>query len=69
MADDWKYAVEDFDDPDEDSMDEGNSTDGQATDVFGERSAAEVEPGSPTLENTLFVLLGVGLALFVILGV
>lgn len=60
MADDWKYAVEDFED-DEDE---------QATDVFGEAGTkGEIEPGSPTLENTLFVALGAAIALFVILGV
>ena len=69
MADDWKYAVEDFENAEDDAA-EDDSTDGQATDVFGDASAREdIEPGSPTLENTLFVLLGVAIAMFVILGV
>jgi hypothetical protein len=64
-ADDWKYAVEDFED-----ADESDSADEQATDVFGESSArGDIEPGSPTLENAVFVLLGVAIALFVLLGV
>jgi len=76
-ADDWKYAVEDFDDSDEDggrALDaEGESetdrADGQATDVFGEAGATDIEPGSPSLENALFVCLGVAVALLVILGI
>ena len=41
----------------------------QATDVFGEAGATDIEPGSPSLENALFVCLGVAVALLVILGV
>ncbi|WP_049902512.1 DUF7312 domain-containing protein [Halococcus agarilyticus] len=76
-ADDWKYAVEDFEESDEDGggapETEGESgtdqVDGQATDVFGEAGATDIEPGSPSLENTLFVCLGVAVALLVILGI
>jgi hypothetical protein len=76
MADDWKYAVEDFEDDDEDgeapAASDGTSlesADGQATDVFGEAGTTDIEPGSPSLENTLFVCLGVAVALLVILGI
>ena len=72
MADDWKYAVDDFEDGD-DAADGGDGTGmesaDQATDVFGEAGATDIEPGSPSLENTLFVCLGVAVALVVILGV
>ena len=62
MADDWKYAVEDFEDDDD-------TGEGRATDVFGESGPSDLEPGSPSFENTLFVLVGVAIALFVLLGV
>lgn len=68
MADDWKYEVDDFDDEntgDEDSAD----SDGRATAVFGEATSRDIEPGSPTLENTLFVLVGIALTLLVVLGI
>lgn len=64
MADDWKYAVEDFEDDGDDSAD-----DGDATDVFGEGGPGEPEPGSPSFENAVFVLLGVAIALVVVLGI
>ena len=64
MADDWKYAVEDF----EDDGDEG-ADDAHATDVFGENEPGELEPGSPSFENVVFVLLGVAIALLVVLGI
>ncbi|HET7325584.1 MAG TPA: hypothetical protein VFJ06_14745 [Halococcus sp.] len=63
MADDWKYEVEDFEDADDED------SDGQATDVFGDRGSGGIEPESPTLENALFVILGVVIALLVIIGV
>jgi hypothetical protein len=63
MADDWKYAVEDFED-DDDSADGAD-----ATDVFGEGGSGELEPGSPSFENAVFVLLGVAIALVVVLGI
>ena len=76
MADDWKYAVEDFEDPDDggstpevEGESETDRADGRATDVFGEAGASDIEPGSPSLENALFVCLGVAVALFVILGI
>ena len=62
MADEWKYAVEDFED-------DGDESEARATDVFGERGPDDLEPGSPSFENTLFVLVGVALALLVLLGV
>lgn len=64
MADEWKYEIEDVED--EDTAD---ADDGQATDVFGERSSRDIEPGSPTFENTLFVLVGIALTLLVVLGI
>lgn len=74
MADDWKYAVEDFEDDesggDGPPMDaNGSDADGRATDVFGERSSGTIEPGSPSLENALFVVLGVAVALVVLAGI
>ncbi|WP_049998395.1 DUF7312 domain-containing protein [Halococcus sediminicola] len=63
MADEWKYAVEDFEDDGDDA------SEGRATDVFGEGGPGDLEPGSPSFENTLFVLVGVAIALFVLLGV
>jgi hypothetical protein len=62
MADDWKYAVEDFED-------DGDADDADATDVFGEGGPGEPEPGSPSFENAVFVLLGVAIALVVVLGI
>lgn len=74
MADDWKYAVAEFEDESdgEAATADGasDSTDGRATDVFGEaRSPETIEPGSPSFENALFVALGVALAVLVLLGV
>lgn len=71
MADDWKYAVEDFEDDDGESADGADSDEagGQATDVFGEATSGSIEPGSPNFENVLFVALGVAVALFVLVGV
>lgn len=69
MADDWKYAVEDFEEPD-DGSENGTTPDstGRATDVFGDASVREdLEPGSPSFENALFVALGVALALVIVL--
>jgi|GEM_PF-6275079 len=68
MADDWKYAVEDFDEPeDEDGARAAGSTE-QATDVFGDATPRdELEPGSPSFENALFVAAGVALALMIVL--
>ena len=75
-ADDWKYAVEDFEESDGNGggtpdAEDGSETDraDQATDVFGEAGATDIEPGSPSLENALFVCLGVAVALVVILGI
>ena len=65
MADEWKYAVEDF----EDSEERGDADDERATDVFGEGSSGELEPGSPSFENAVFVLLGVAIALVAVLGI
>lgn len=65
MADDdeWKYSVEDFEDPEE-------SDEGEATDVFGDAQARRgIEPESPSFENALFVVFGVALALLILLGV
>lgn len=64
MADEWKYEIEELED--EDTAD---TDDGQATDVLGEHSSRDIEPGSPTFENALFVLVGVALAVLVLLGV
>lgn len=71
MADDWKYAVEDFEDDDggADATNGDDAAGGRATDVFGEASSGTIEPGSPSFENTLFVLLGVAIAVLVLLGV
>lgn len=68
MADDWKYAVEDFEDDREEDAD-GTETGGRATDVFGEPTSGSIEPGSPSFENVLFVALGVAIALLVLVGV
>jgi hypothetical protein len=65
MADEWKYAVEDF----EDSEDPEDAGEERATDVFGEGGAGDLEPGSPSFENAVFVLLGVAIALVVVLGI
>jgi hypothetical protein len=62
MADDWKYAVEDFED-------DGDADDADATDVFGEGGPGEPEPGSPSFENAVFVLVGIAIALVVVLGI
>ncbi len=64
MTDDWKYAVEDFEDDGDEGADEG-----RATDVFGEGGRGDLEPGSPSLENAVFVLVGVAIALVVVLGI
>jgi hypothetical protein len=60
MADDWKYAVEDLED---------DGDDADATDVFGEGEPDEPEPGSPSFENAVFVLLGIAIALVIVLGI
>lgn len=49
-SDDWKYAIDEVGD--------------DATDR--EEDLRRIEPGSPSGENTLFVLVGVALALLVI---
>lgn len=67
MADDWKYELEDLEDDDDTATEDSDS--GQATAIFGENTSRDIEPGSPTFENALFVLVGVALTLLVILGV
>lgn len=70
MGDEWKYEIEDLEDADDgdDTAAVGDSN-GRATDVFGEATSRDIEPGSPTFENALFVLMGVVLTLLVIFGV
>ena len=72
----WRFAVEDVGsaETDEDASEEGQNEDrSDAEDLPGvPESQAErppLEPGSPSLENTLFVLLGVFLTLFMIVRV
>lgn len=69
--DDWRFAVEDIGDTDAGSEDESDAADGSAgAGVFGEPDERPpLEPGSPSLENALFVLLGVFVTLFVIVRV
>lgn len=69
MADDWKYDIEEFEDDDSDTATAEDSDDGRATAIFGENTSRDIEPGSPTFENTLFVLVGIALTLLVILGI
>lgn len=73
MADedeDWRFAVDDVGDPEEASE---NESDGEGSAEPGETGTVDrrppLEPGSPSLENTLFVLLGVFVTLFVIVRV
>ncbi len=73
MADDeWRFAVEDVGDDQEspENGSDGERTDldaGDASEAPGERDERPpLEPGSPSLENALFVLLGVFVTLFVI---
>jgi hypothetical protein len=69
--DDWRFAVEDVGDADEDDGDAVDESD--AEDLPGGPEGPEehppLEPGSPSLENALFVLLGVFLTLFMIVRV
>ena len=70
MADDWKYAVEEFDDSEDEIGEPADDSTGQATDVFGDASVRdELEPGSPSLENAVFVAIGVALTLVLVLGI
>lgn len=70
MADDWKYSVEDFEDPDEGDDGAADDPTDRATDVFGDPSVREdLEPGSPSFENALFVVVGVALALLIVLPI
>ncbi|PSP74289.1 hypothetical protein BRC86_06670 [Halobacteriales archaeon QS_3_64_16] len=79
MAEDeeeWRFAVEDVGSAEtaEDPAEEGQNEDrSDAEDLPGVPEGPEkrppLEPGSPSLENTLFVLLGVFLTLFMIVRV
>jgi hypothetical protein len=72
----WRFAVEDVgsaeseEAPAEEGQGEGHS---EAEDLPGVPESPErrppLEPGSPSLENALFVLLGVVLTLFMVVRV
>jgi hypothetical protein len=71
----WKFELEDL--PDEDAPDEGTADGEAAGDEEGNVAGSMVvdqplEPGSPSMENTVFVLLGAlctVLLFLVVLGV
>lgn len=69
--DNWRFAVEDVGNADEGS-ESGSNAQGASANP-GEPDAADerppLEPGSPTLENALFVLLGVFVTLLVVVRV
>jgi hypothetical protein len=55
----WQFTLEDIEEREAEAE--------AAADAESERSNAEpIEPGDPSLENTVFVLLGVAFTLFVI---
>ncbi len=56
---DWKYDVDDV----------GEDADDTSLDAFAEVEDEPLEPGSPSAENVLFVLLGALTVLFVFLHV
>jgi hypothetical protein len=64
--DEWRFSLEDLEDDDgtENGTPEGED-DEVGDNVFGTLQSAteELEPGSPSLENTAFVVLGIVLAL------
>ncbi|MFO7927136.1 MAG: DUF7312 domain-containing protein [Halobacteriota archaeon] len=55
--DEWQFSLEDL---------EARETEAEAAAEAERRRTAPVEPGTPSIENTAFVLLGVVLALFII---
>ena len=67
--DDWRFSVEEVGNADADESSDGesdaedSSTDADDPSPMGH---SPLEPGSPSLENALFVLLGVFVTLFVI---
>jgi hypothetical protein len=66
----WRFELDDLDD----EATESSSADATETDDGGSAAEEQVErpplePGSPSLENALFVLFGVALTLFVFLRV
>ena len=65
----WRFPLSAFDDDEEQAAQPSASADGPAEEADGGQAGANsdrIEPGDPTLEGTLFVLLGVAFALFVI---
>jgi hypothetical protein len=74
--DDWRFSVEDVGDADAADADDDSETESEAASATAGTDEADgaaprppLEPGSPSLENALFVLLGVLLTLFVIVQV
>lgn len=61
---DWRFELEDLEDA-EDAADAESGSESE----WGELRSGRIEPGSPSLENVLFVLLGTLATLFVIVRV
>ena len=66
----WRFPLSAFDGDDEEQAAQPSaSADGPAEEADDGQAGADsdrIEPGDPTLEGTLFVLLGVAVALFVL---
>ena len=65
----WRFPLSTFDDDEEQAGQASASAEGPADEAEDGQAGADsdrIEPGDPTLEGTLFVLLGVAVALFVI---
>ncbi|WP_254838744.1 DUF7312 domain-containing protein [Natronomonas marina] len=61
----WRFPLSDFEE-DGEGDEVVDSTTGDAAGGDAPRENTKIEPGEPTLEGAVFVLLGVGFALFVL---
>lgn len=68
--DQWRFSLSDLPDEDESESDNGSESDGAGSgNIAGQMVGPDedLEPGTPSLENSFFVLLGALVTLLVVL--